>query len=82
MHMTKLRNVGGSVMMAVPRALLDVLQLKAGAEVGISVDGGKLVVQPARRKYTVDELLAGTDFTRTPEDELWLNGPAVGREVI
>ena len=39
MHTTNLRKVGGSVMLAVPPALLDILHLRAGAKVGI--DGAK-----------------------------------------
>ncbi|MBV9567389.1 MAG: antitoxin, partial [Hyphomicrobiales bacterium] len=34
MHTTNLRKVGGSVMLAVPPALLDVLHLAPGAKVG------------------------------------------------
>jgi antitoxin ChpS len=33
MHTTNLRKVGGSVMLAVPPALLDVLQLQIGADI-------------------------------------------------
>jgi mRNA interferase ChpB len=39
MHTTHLRKVGGSVMLAVPSALLALLGLKASAAVGIAVDG-------------------------------------------
>jgi antitoxin component of MazEF toxin-antitoxin module len=38
MHTTNLRKVGGSVMLAVPRAILDLLHLEAGATVGLAVD--------------------------------------------
>ena len=44
MHTTKLRRVGGSVMMTVPPTLLDILDIAAGAEVGLMVDHGRLVV--------------------------------------
>ena len=44
MHMTKLRAVGGSVMFAIPKALLEGLHLKANASVGVSVADGKLIV--------------------------------------
>ena len=44
MHTTKLRKVGGSVMLAVPPALLDVLGLEPGAKVGIAVESDRLVV--------------------------------------
>ncbi len=43
MHLTNLRKVGGSVMLAVPPSFLDLLGLKAGASVGVAVDSGRLV---------------------------------------
>jgi len=62
MHTTNLRKVGGSVMLAVPPALLDILHLQPGAKVGIAVESGRLIVQPRmRRRYTLDELLAQCD---------------------
>jgi antitoxin ChpS len=62
MHTTHLRKVGGSVMLAVPRALLDILNLQPGAKVGIAVESGRLVVEPRQRpRYTLDELLALCD---------------------
>ena len=55
MHTTHLRKVGGSVMLAVPPALLDVLHLAAGARVGLAVDKGRLVIEPCNRlRYTLD----------------------------
>ena len=47
MHTTNLRKVGGSVMLAVPRAILDLLHLEAGASVGLAVNGECLVVAAA-----------------------------------
>jgi len=85
MHMTNLRKVGGSIMMAVPPALLEILHLKSGATVGVSVDDGRLVVEPhPRRRYTLAELLATSDYSklRPPEDREWVDAPAVGRELL
>ena len=42
MHTTNLRKVGGSVMLAVPPAILDLLDLRVGTAVGLVVDGGRL----------------------------------------
>ncbi len=85
MHTTNLRKVGGSIMLAVPPALLDVLHLAAGAKVGLAVDNGRLVVEPAARpRYTLDELLAQCDPAADPaaDDRDWLNAKPVGRELI
>lgn len=85
MHTTNLRRVGGSVMLAVPPSLLDLLHLRAGATVGISVDGGRLVVEPnPRPRYSLAELLAASDYSQPqpPEQREWVDAPAVGRELI
>jgi len=59
MHTTHLRKVGGSVMLAVPPAILDRLHLQAGATVAMAIDGGRLVIDPKPRPhYRLDELLA------------------------
>ena len=85
MHTTNLRKVGGSIMMAVPPALLDLLQLQVGATVGMAVDGGRLVVEPnPRPRYTLAELLAASDYSQPqpPEQREWVDAPAIGRELI
>ena len=85
MHTTNLRKVGGSVMLAVPRAVLDVLGLRPGAKVGIAIERGRLVVEPPKRpRYTLDELLAQCDSKgrRTKEEREWLDNKPVGRELI
>ena len=85
MHTTNLRKVGGSVMLAVPPVLLDLLGLRAGASVGISVIAGQLVVEPRRGpRYTLDELLAHCDSQapRSRRDQKWVRGKPVGREII
>ena len=85
MHTTNLRKVGGSVMLAVPPALLEILHLQPGAKVGMAVESGRLVVEPApRRRYTLDELLAQCDpkAPRAKEEQAWLDSKPVGGELI
>lgn len=85
MHNTKLRKVGGSVMLSVPPALLDILHLGPGSSVGIAVDNGRLVVEPITRpRYTLTELLAkgGSDVEISNEERQWLDASTVGREEI
>lgn len=85
MHTTNLRKVGGSIMLAVPPALLDVLQLRPGAKVGLAVRGGRLVVEPQQRpRYTLDELLAQCHpkARRSRQEREWLNGAPAGRGLI
>ena len=86
MHHTSLRKVGGSVMLTIPRTLLDQLDLEAGARVDLAVSEGRLVVEPARKpKYTLAELLAASDYTGvspTDKDQAWIQAPAAGREIL
>lgn len=85
MHTTHLRKVGGSVMLALPPALLDLLQLKVGATVNVVVSDGRLVVDPQPKpRYTLEELLALSDFSQplTEEDREWLDAPPIGGELI
>jgi len=85
MHITNLRKVGGSVMLAVPPALLEVLRLRPGARVGIAVESGRLVVEPQKRpRYTMDELLAQCrpKAARTKQDRQWLDNKPLGNELI
>lgn len=85
MHKANLRKVGGSIMLAIPPAVLEMLNLQAGATVGLIVDGGRLIVQPRpRRHYTLEELLAQCDPTAEPtqEDCEWLDARPAGRELL
>ena len=85
MHTTYLRKVGGSVMLALPPSLLELLQLKVGATVSVEVADGRLVVDPQPKpRYTLEELLASSDFSQplTQEDREWLDAPPVGGELI
>ena len=85
MHSTNLRKVGGSVMLAVPPALLDILRLRPGAKVDITVESGRLVVEPRQRpRYTLDELLAQCHpkAARSKQERGWLRGKPVGGELI
>jgi antitoxin ChpS len=85
MHTTNLRKVGGSVMLTVPPVLLKLLHLEAGATVAVDVEGGRLIVEPQRRpRYTVEELLAVSDYSQPqpPEEREWIDVPAVGGELL
>jgi antitoxin ChpS len=85
MHTTNLRKVGGSVMLAVPPAILDLLKLGAGTTVGVTVERGRLVVEPQPRpRYSMAELLAASDYTQPQpaEEREWVDAPPTGREPL
>jgi antitoxin ChpS len=72
-------------MLAIPKAMLDALDLAPEASVGLSIKAGRLVVDPKRRRrYSLDELLAQCkpSARRSREDRNWLAGGPVGRELI
>ena len=80
-----LRSVGGSVMVAIPKAMLEGLGLAANAKVGLRLDRGRLVVEPRPKpKYTLAQLLAECDLDAPMgEEELeWDRMPTVGREIL
>lgn len=85
MHTTNLRKVGGSVMLAVPPALLDVLELRAGARVDVGIEEGRLIVAPRTRiRYTLGELLAQCDESAPADeaDRAWLEDKPAGKELL
>ena len=89
MHTTSLRKVGGSVMLAVPPALLNILQLQPGAKVGVAVERGRPIVEARPRpRYTLAELLAQCHPNArrskpiSKQEREWLRGKPVGRELI
>jgi antitoxin ChpS len=72
-------------MLAIPKAMLDALDLAAEASVGLSIKAGRLVVDPKKRpRYSLDELLAQCKpvARRAREDRVWLAGRPAGRELI
>ena len=84
-HLTRLRKVGGSVMLAIPPALLDALRLDAGASVGIAIADGKLLIEPTpKRRYSLDELLAqcNPEIAAGADEAEWLESPRAGAELI
>jgi len=82
MHTAKLYTQGGSVALTIPRPLLNSIGLKSGEQVSIETDGKCLVIRPARKKYTLEELLSQCEGKAFTIDAEWENMPPAGREVI
>lgn len=83
MSTATLRTVGGSVVIAIPKRLLELVQLKAGSKVEINVQQGRLIVIPQKKKrYKLSELLAQCDpsLPLSAEEQEWADAPAVGLE--
>lgn len=49
MYTTGLKKVGGSIMLAVPPAVLKTLGLSTDSEVGMTIDDGCLIIEPQKR---------------------------------
>ena len=85
MLLTTLRTVGGSVMFAIPKTILEGLGLTANTQVGLSVSEGRLIVEPhPRPRYKLAELIAGCDLSapRDEESRAWLDAAPAGREAL
>lgn len=85
MHTTNLRKVGGSVMMAVPPAFLDILNLRAGAAVAVTIEQNRLVIEAKPRpRYSLEELLTQCDATApmSTEENEWIQATPVGKELL
>lgn len=72
------RKVGGSVMLALPPALLAAAELGARQQVSVSAEEGRIVVAARRRpRYSLAELLSrcDADTPLSQEDRGWLEAP-------
>ena len=85
MSLAILRKVGGSTMVAIPTALLDELGMRPNTKVDMSVDHGKLVIEPSpKTSYTLAELVAqcNAKAPMTEEEKEWLSAAPVRDEEI
>jgi antitoxin ChpS len=78
-----LRNLGGSVVMTLPKKILDLVHLGSGSEVSIDVQNGKLIIEPQKKpRYKLAELMAQCDLSQplSTEEQEWLEAPLTGHE--
>ncbi len=69
-----LRAVGGSIMVAIPKPMLDGLGLGANEKVTLHLEGNRLVMEPRLKpKYKLAELLGQCDLDAPahPDVKLW-----------
>jgi antitoxin MazE len=80
--LTRVQKWGNSQGVRFPTRLLQEADIAVGDEVDISVEKGRIVVEPSQRirgKYRLEELLARMPEDYEPSEENW--GEPVGREV-
>jgi antitoxin MazE len=70
---------GNSVGLRIPKPMLEQVGLKEGAQVEVKVEGGRLVIEPARRRLTLQDVLKGFTPDNRPGEVDW--GTPVGKEV-
>ncbi len=80
MHTATLRAIGGSVSVSLPRQFLRSLGLEAGAQVEVTLEDGRLVLAPAKPRYSLDALLKGMKPGDMPTAQDWDQMPAAGNE--
>ena len=72
--------------MAVPKKILNLVRLDAGSTVNVSVENGRLIVEPRKKpQYTLAELLSRcrpADLAPKRRDRPWLRSGPVGRELL
>lgn len=76
---TRIQKWGNSLALRIPKAFAEEAQLDQDSLVEISVSEGKLIVEPAVPRYTLEELLAGVTDENIHEEFDW--GRPVGKEV-
>lgn len=87
MTTSTLRNWGGAIAVSLPKKILGLLGLKAGSEVEVKVEDGKIVLLPARPRFSLEQLekeqkqlerkLGGSLIDRE-----WLEDAPRGREIL
>ena len=85
MYTANLRKVGGSVMVAVPPALLEMLDMDSSSAVVMGVEAGRIIIESKKRKkYSLQELLSQCDKTApiSDEDRAWSSNSTAGKELI
>lgn len=85
MSTTTLRNAGGSVVMAIPKRILELVNLQSGSVVDIDVRDGHLVIEPVKKPhYKLSDLLAQCDFSipMTADEQDWLDAPSIWLEAV
>lgn len=87
MSTSTLRNWGGAVAVSLPKKILSLVGLQAGAKVDIAVEDGKVILTPGKPRHALDQLLKEQaqlerkTGKRITDQEFLADRPA-GREVL
>jgi antitoxin ChpS len=86
MDVLTIRKVGGSLMVALPKAAAEQLGLQDKQRIAFEIKKGRIVLDPqayVRPKYKLADLIAECDADAPipAEAREWLDAPSVGSEV-
>ena len=76
---SKIQRWGNSLAVRIPKAFAEQAGLGQDTKVDISLEGRTIIVRPARKKYTLAELVKGITKANRHGEIDW--GPPVGKEV-
>ncbi len=76
---TTVQRWGNSLAIRIPKAFAEEIQLAEDSDVEISLDGDRIIVAPAKRKWKLDELLAGVTPSNKHAEVEW--GDRRGKEI-
>jgi antitoxin ChpS len=87
MEVLTIRKVGGSLMVALPKAAAEQLGLQDKQRIAFEVRKGTIVLDPrayVRPKYKLADLIAQCDPDAPVPEEAkeWLDAPSVGSEIV
>ncbi len=75
---TQLAKWGNSLALRIPRSVAVAADATEGTEVDVTFEDGAIVVRPAARRYSLEELVERITSENTPSNIDW--GPPVGEE--
>ncbi len=70
---------GNSLAIRIPKAFAEQADIKEATEVDIAIQGNTIVISPAPKEWTLEELLKGITPSNKPKAVDW--GSPVGKEV-
>ena len=76
---TAIAKWGNSLGLRIPRGLAEDANLQEGTDVDIRVEGGSLIITPARKRYDIKDLMADYKPEHRHTDVEW--GEPAGKEV-
>jgi antitoxin ChpS len=86
MSSVTLRKWGGAVAVSLPKKVLALLELDAGSQVEVKAEQGKIVLSPARPKFSLAQLLreqARYERKRArPSERAWVDSAPRGKELL